>query len=87
MVQARPERPSTEESLCHVNATGVSPASAGLAERLMSTSVGAAVFGGEGCDPIWSAVQVQALVLCAFSTDPGRINTNISNSEPKLSEF
>ena len=31
--------------------------------------------GGEGCDPMGSAVQGQALVLCAFSTDPGRINS------------
>ena len=30
--------------------------------------------GGEGCDPMGSAVQVQVLVLCTFSTDPGRIN-------------
>ena len=73
-VLAQPERPSTEESLYYVNTTGVSPVSIGLVERLMSTSIAAAMFGGEGCDPIGSAVQVQVLVLCTFSTDPGRIN-------------
>ena len=41
----------------------------------MSASIAAAMFGGEGCESIGLAVQVQALVLCTFSTDPGRINT------------
>ena len=40
----------------------------------MSTAIGAAMFGGEGCDPIGSAVQVQGLVLCTLVQDPGRIN-------------
>ena len=73
-VQAQPERPSTEESLHYVNATGVSPVSIGLVQRLMSTAIGAAMFGGEGCDPIGSAVQVQVLVLCTLVLDPGWIN-------------
>ena len=74
-VQARPERPSTEESLYYVNTTGVSPVSIGLVERLMTTCYWCRHVGGEGCDPMGSAVQVQVLVLCTFSTDPGRINT------------
>ena len=59
----------------YVNTTGVSPASIGLVQRLMSIAIGAAMFGGEGCDPIGSAVQVQALVLCTLVLDPGWINT------------
>ena len=61
-----------------VNATGASPVSIGLVERLMSASIAAAMFGGEGCESIGLAVQVQALVLCTFSTDPGRINTGVA---------
>ena len=58
-----------------VNTTGVSPVSIGLVERLMTTCYWCRHVGGEGCDPMGSAVQVQVLVLCTFSTDPGRINT------------
>ena len=66
------------ESVSHantVNTTGVSPVSIGLVERLMTTCYWCRHVGGEGCDPMGSAVQVQVLVLCTFSTDPGRINT------------
>ena len=64
-----------ENSYLTVNTTGESPVSIGLVQKLMSTTIGAAMFGGEGCDPIGSAVQVQVLVLCTLVLDPGWINT------------
>ena len=64
-----------------VNTTGASPVSTGLVQRLMSTASGAAMFGGEGCDPTGSAVQVQVLVLCTLVLDPGWINTPSQQSQ------
>ena len=70
-----------------VNTMGVSPVSTGLVERLMSASIGAAMFSGEGCNLIGSAVQVQVLVLCASgqirvgSTHP---RNNVSDLDNKV---
>ena len=37
----------------------------------MSTAIGAAMFGGKGCDPMGSAVQVQVIGVMYFSTGSG----------------
>ena len=69
-------KPSTEESLYYVNTTGVSPVSIGLVQRLMSTSIGAAmVGGGERIADTGSARPCTGIGVCTTSTDPVRINT------------